>query len=620
MLEDWYDTGFEEEQDCVQDRDGHEVGEEDGGNFESGCPERRDSPSQIDEIGKQRRHGHDLHLSPRWGYIPTGALEGFNTSPAERRSGIPGLSDVGPSARVDELYDEEGFLIEDESHEEVSTSGDEQRVVDKAWRYSSDPREQYPKYVMELGSTQMTRGEFRQWQEDARRRSPEQGDTQRRFAPVLQNTKQPRHGLHEWDDGARRSSLNPEACCKNSATELMQTGSIEHGDKDGTCALEEHATISALEKSGVLPEGQDKERRGEALRKAPARAEQIALNRRGTNFSWDSSIVEETVVYSRDIVVAEKRRRYEQLKGIGMAGSDGNLPRLQALILSRTYGHVKRGTVTLNELQAFRKGLRQSRLLRRAHLLRRTVSLNFELGAYPEDLHGKQERAADTNDEPVEFAGRLSADAVSEHREMIERQAGAIRELPEHWAQTAQRRGVVLQKSWEAVQYSVESSHPLALTFGSAPERAARMTEPARAPRTEVDALGVRRSVPAGYCVQCSSLHVGRVANAQDSVIENFHPLKDVCRTARAQDGKNVLEVSKDETIGMNQEQKEESDEKQPLWCWPFGRTRRASGLYNVLADSKRGSKKGNSWIWKTKAERRKLFKQPPPPNALPAS
>lgn len=230
------------------------------------------------------------------------------------------------------------------------------------------------------------------------------------------------------------------------------------------------------------------------------RPQQIT-QRNNSQFSFEANTSEEATVPRRDVVDAEKKRKQRQ-EVLGLEGC--------ALILDET-----------------QDGASDEDEERKAALF----------GDRFEHAYGASMlRCPGSLDEEVSQLAEPSLPPLLQ-------QDGAAHLLPDHGVQMVHTQHLPLMNSPEYAQYMSAMQHPLAMTFGTAQERVAwRGQQP--------NAFGERREENAAcYCALCSSLHVGRRAEALDSVIEGL--------------------CANDEAFGRGEQ---EGEEEQCSWCWPFRR------------------------------------------------
>ncbi|KAH6643547.1 hypothetical protein C7974DRAFT_564 [Boeremia exigua] len=261
-----------------------------------------------------------------------------------------------------------------------------------------------------------------------------------------------------------------------------------------------HSTLTRPERAPTanLAWWQKKPRPRTAPRKTTAR-------RNVSQFSFDQDDAEEAVMCTRAVVDAEKKRRQRQV-WLGLATCDLALDK-------RVFGSVQ------------------------------PPELDYVSGVDTSGVH--PERSYLPPDHPDGLRRRLRNQEVALHG------------VPSHWERLVQRQAMVPQDSWEHVQFEAESSHPLAVMFGTADERAEWLGDPTSAMG------GTQGSVPVGYCDQCSSLHVGRLTNAQDSVIEGFEQVNATELDGEAEKPKASVNETATDDEGRY-------DESRASWCWPF--------------------------------------------------
>lgn len=590
--------------------------------------------------GRKRRGGNERRRrnAERFSsYVPTGAPSGAQT---ERE-----ISDR-TDGRVDGLFDENGFLTE----EEAQRKGLIFESYEDTTKHAGQAEERYPEYVKK---PIMTRMEFREWQqrESARKHSPEleTGDSE----PVPRTTIAESHHrvlreigfeaekrpvdlgveaeeypldltgpssmsfFRERKEEARRHSLDLQALHRPSATVLgnAEVPESEAGDRRRISLdpsdlriprrriprPEGFVPFSELAREpGRFLRNQEKTRRKEEGKQAlheATRALHDSLQRNVSSYSWRSGVadphVEEVGVQRNISLFSWQSRTTDELfvenMNVVIAGK------------RRRYAFVRRRGVQgsqgnplgivmakMNDMEIAttpREVIEPSCLLHRAQPLRRTRTEGFK-----PDLHWRVVvvKGQRSNEHSIEdFWSWIEGD--DQEFNVIDQQQGILQELPGEWAQTASEHGLVRQNSYEYVQYEVQMYH----------ERVHQ--QESRWIPAQRHALSSDSSLSSAS--QHPSYSTFGTTHTQDSVVDQSYPPMRVWETARAQ-GNEDEKLIKSGTSSL-------MTEKKPGWCWPFRRARRASEPQMETTNQRGDAKKG---MWRPKAERRKLSKLPPTP------
>ena len=554
------------------------------GRIRAGHPDALRSHGIVEEEGSSGEETEMRH----WSCVPTGAPSELNTNHWLRLT-----SD-------EELYDEDGFLIElDQTPGNTSTP--DQLLEVPVSQFSDDCLVSDAEARRRLSNSgsflrplnpYLRAEEMPDEYEKPRNVLPESETAYRRSVAVVENTY--RGEVHEVEGDTRKYSIWPKVSDRTSDTGVMTPLELDRklrGQRQ--CRLGELQIPKVREK---YFEEQAREQRRKLLQEATVRAEKIARQRQHSTFSWDSNVVEQTVERARRIQTAYNRRRYWKDKAGRDVGIPGSVVALHEIVVQHqdwvSRQDVQRGGRCINVPEAPKQ--------------RRTAFPTSRRAARSNNSGGKQQQIIENE---------CPAPRVLE-------EAGSLRSFEDVPASSAS------VCSYTHVSRAANGQND----FVRGRLKAGIPTDCALAPSEDVEAFEAYESVEVAWCSTCSFEHVMRAAHAQDSVDDLGFCIKET----------TIEEKQKGDEEQEGKERKDDYDVQkvnveEARWCWllrrpkpvrplpgipgdgtGFAYLRRLSALGEVPSAEKWGVEKQKDWCWRLKAERRKLFKRPPP-NALPA-
>jgi hypothetical protein len=492
----------------------------------------------------------------------------------------------------EELYDEDGFLM-DLDPAPMNTSKPNQRHENPLSQFSDDSSVSDAEVRRRPSNSGLPfrplnpypRAEEMSDEDEARSFSPAPERAYRSSVAVVENTY--RDEVHEVEGDTRKYSSWPEVSDRVVSTGVMTPLELDRKLRGrGQCRPEELQIPEVREK---YLEEQAQEQRRKLLQEATARAEQIARERQRSTFSWDSSVAEQTLERARRIQTAYNRRRYWKDRVGRDVGIPGSVVALQEIVVQH------QEWVSRQDVQ--RGGRRMD--VPEVPKQRRTA-FPTSRRATRSNISGGEQQQIIVNEGP--------AQAVLEEADSL----GSFEDVP------ASSAGVC---SYTHVSREANGQDD----FGRGRLRVVIPDDCALAPSEGVETSKACESVEVAWCSSCSFEHVMRAAHVQDSVDDLGFRVKET-----------IIE-------GEQEEEEEDDDDAQTenveevRWRWLFRRPkpvqplpgipgdgagfaylRRPSALGEVPSVEKWGFGKQKGCSWRPRAERRKLFKRPPP-NTLPA-